>query len=89
MHSFQYPLIIIKSLLRATHSLPWSRVADDYQGHFTSCVAQGIGRALVEEATTHLKTLGCSQTLLNAAPSAKEFYDKFGFAVSDEMRLEL
>ncbi|KXS21022.1 hypothetical protein M427DRAFT_51962 [Gonapodya prolifera JEL478] len=50
---------------------------------------RGHAGRLVELCAGHLKDVGCTQALLNAAPMGKALYAKMGFEESNAMKLDL
>lgn len=50
---------------------------------------QGIASQLTSRAINYLKTLGCTRVILHASPFGNPVYERLGFVVSNEMRLDL
>lgn len=50
---------------------------------------QGIGAKLTAATLEHLRTLGCTQAVLNASPFGKPVYEQLGFIESNVMRMPL
>jgi ribosomal protein S18 acetylase RimI-like enzyme len=50
---------------------------------------QGIATQLMEAAIAHLKSIGCTEILLNASPSGKPVYERLGFTEANAMKLSL
>jgi ribosomal protein S18 acetylase RimI-like enzyme len=50
---------------------------------------QGIATQLTQLMVDHLKALGCTRAILNAAPNARSMYQKIGFCESNLMELDL
>ncbi|MBD1910810.1 GNAT family N-acetyltransferase [Leptolyngbya sp. FACHB-16] len=50
---------------------------------------QGIATRLMEAAIAHLKSIGCTEILLNASPSGKPIYERLGFVAANAMKLSL
>ena len=50
---------------------------------------QGIGRQLTRLAVEHLRQIGCTHALLNAAPMGRSIYEGLGFEAANQMTLNL
>ena len=50
---------------------------------------QGIAKKLTLMTVKHLKSLGCTQSVLNASPLGRSVYSSLGFSPRNEMRLDL
>ena len=50
---------------------------------------QGIAKQLTATTVEHLKSLGCTQAVLNASPLGQSVYSNLGFSLRNEMRLDL
>ncbi|MCD8485732.1 MAG: GNAT family N-acetyltransferase [Desertifilum sp.] len=50
---------------------------------------QGIAKHLTRRTTDYLKSIGCTQAVLNASPLGKPVYTHLGFTQANEMRLDL
>lgn len=50
---------------------------------------RGIARQLTQLALEHLHSVGCTRAILHASPSGRPVYEKLGFVISNEMRLDL
>lgn len=50
---------------------------------------QGIATQLTQHTIAHLKSIGCTQAILNASPFGKPVYDSLGFVPGNVMRLDL
>lgn len=50
---------------------------------------QGIGKQLTQAVVDHLRTCGCTQVVLNAAPSGRSVYEQLGFVPGNLMTLDL
>ena len=50
---------------------------------------QGVAKKLTLMAIAHLKSLGCTQAVLNASPLGQSVYSSLGFSQGNEMRLDL
>lgn len=55
-----------------------------------TCIRAGIGSKLMDAALTHLLEKGCDAAMLwvvNENSRARNFYERFGFALSEEQRV--
>lgn len=50
---------------------------------------QGIATRLTQLVVDHLKDIGCTKVVLNAAPQARSLYNRLGFSDSNLMELDL
>jgi len=50
---------------------------------------QGIGRQLTAMTLDHLKSIGCTHAILNAAPMGHAVYESLGFEPANQMTLDL
>jgi GNAT superfamily N-acetyltransferase len=50
---------------------------------------QGIATQLTQLVVNHLKVIGCTKAVLNAAPQARSLYETLGFCQSNLMELDL
>lgn len=50
---------------------------------------QGIATCLMQRAIDYLKSIGCTQALLNASPMGKPIYERLGFTSTNAMQLDL
>ncbi|MEO1592387.1 MAG: GNAT family N-acetyltransferase [Cyanobacteria bacterium J06632_22] len=50
---------------------------------------QGLGRQLTAMAIEHLKQIGCTHAILNAAPMGQSVYKQLGFEPANQMTLDL
>lgn len=50
---------------------------------------QGIATRLTQRSIDYLKSIGCTQALLNASPLGKPVYDRLGFTQTNAMQLDL
>jgi GNAT superfamily N-acetyltransferase len=50
---------------------------------------RGLARRLTEATMSHLRGLGCGRAILNASSKGRFLYERMGFQLSNEMRLEL
>lgn len=50
---------------------------------------QGIATRLTQRTIDYLKSIGCTQALLNASPLGKPVYDRLGFLPTNAMQLSL
>lgn len=50
---------------------------------------QGIATKLTHQTINYLQSIGCTRVILNASPSGKPVYQRLGFEVGNEMRLNL
>ncbi len=49
----------------------------------------GVASQLTAAALEHLRGLGCQRAILNASPPGRPLYQKLGFEISNEMRIDL
>ncbi|MCA9717511.1 MAG: N-acetyltransferase [Myxococcales bacterium] len=49
----------------------------------------GLGARLTRACMDHLRAVGCTHAVLNAAPLARGLYERLGFTANNEMRVAL
>lgn len=71
-------------------------VGDAYQKGYVwgvyvepDCRRQGIATALMSQAASYLKEIGCTQVVLHASETGKQLYASLGYKESNEMVLTL
>lgn len=81
MHRLPYPDVVLPQFQRFGYI--WHVfVAPDAR-------RRGIARALVERALDHLRAAGCTKAVLHSSDAGVPLYEKLGFLVAKEMRLDL
>lgn len=76
-----YPLIL--SPAQRQYGYIWGVYVEPAYRH------QGVATRLTQLVVDHLKAIGCTKVVLNAAPKARSLYASLGFCDSNLMELEL
>lgn len=50
---------------------------------------QSIATRLVEKSVEYLRSIGCTKAVLHSSPAGEAVYQRLGFKLANEMRLDL
>jgi ribosomal protein S18 acetylase RimI-like enzyme len=81
LHRVPYPAVTVPSFRH--HGYIWHVFVEP------AVRRQGIAAALVLRAIEHLRSIGCTTAVLHSSDAGKSLYERLGFQIGPEMRLDL